>query len=98
MSKMLFTSPSTVFNNFSDLPAILMNDSWFQPLAILGHTFTNWVILVSVIFFITFLLFRFKKISKKTFIVIFISLMCFLTAVSIHLILDALIMEKSYWI
>lgn len=79
-------------------PSVIMTNSLFTPLAILGHTFTNWLIFAFVIFLISGLLFKFKKISKPSFIKIIISLIILLLAVFIHIKLDGFITETSYWI
>jgi hypothetical protein len=79
-------------------PDEIMKNPLFNPLALLGHTFPNWIILVLIIISIAWLLYELRKISKKTFVMIIISLILILIGVIIHLRLDKLIIEKNYWI
>ncbi|KHO53797.1 MAG: hypothetical protein QT05_C0001G0019 [archaeon GW2011_AR13] len=79
-------------------PAVIMTNPLFRPLAILGHTFTNWLILATILFFIAFLFFRFKKISRESFIATIVSIIILLATTLIHIQLDKVIIETSYWI
>ncbi len=62
------------------------------------HYAITWVIVFAMVFAVIFILYMLKKINKKKFKEWFIADLIFLTAIIIHLILDALIIEKSYWI
>lgn len=79
-------------------PGTLMRNSAFHELAVLGHTFLNWLILASIIIAIGFLFFFLKKISKKRFISIIIASILALIGVALHFKFDALIQETNYWI
>ncbi len=79
-------------------PAKIMTYSWFAPLAKLGHTWWHWLVFALVFLIVLFILHKFKKISDKRFKLVFILFILFLVAVGIHLGIDHLIMEKSYWI
>jgi lysylphosphatidylglycerol synthetase-like protein (DUF2156 family) len=62
------------------------------------HYASTWVILFAGVFVLIFVLYKAKKIDKKKFKKWFTINLIFLIATIIHLILDALIIEKSYWI
>ena len=79
-------------------PAEIMAHPWFQPLAIFGHTFGNWIIFGLLVVGIILWSYNKDKISKKTFKKSFITLVAFLAGVFVHLLLDKLIIETSYWI
>jgi len=79
-------------------PAEIIKIPLFNTLLWLGHTPLHWIIFGLCVFGIYFLLYNFKKISKKDFFNLIILLTCFLSGVAIHLLIDALIIEKSYWI
>lgn len=79
-------------------PMAMMRNPLFHTLAWLGHTFSNWIILAVVVLAIFYILYKLKKISKKTLKIIIISLVLLLIGVIIHLRLDILIRETSYWI
>lgn len=79
-------------------PAVIMTNSWFHPLAMLGHTFFNWIILGGIIWIIALMFYSFKKLSKKNFIMIILLLVCLMIGVSFHLLFDIWIQEVSYWI
>lgn len=79
-------------------PAEIMTHPWFRPLAVLGHTWWHWAIFGVVCFVIFLVLYKFKKISKKNFYIFSIILIFFLVGVGVHLIVDRLIIETSYWI
>jgi len=61
------------------------------------HYVITWIIVLVIIFLVIFGLYKLKKISKKGFRKWFIANIIFFIAVMIHLILDVLIIEKSYW-
>lgn len=79
-------------------PSVIMTNPLFRPLAILGHTFSNWLILMGIVVVILFVLYKFEKISKKVFVKTIIAIVLILVGVAIHLGLDKLIIETSYWI
>lgn len=79
-------------------PGIIMTNPIFHVLAILGHTFTNWLIFTFIVLAVIYSLHYFKKVSGKTFKMLIIILAIFLTGVAMHLVLDVLIIETSYWI
>lgn len=79
-------------------PLEIMTKPSFEYLLILGHTVSNWIIPLSLIIVITFLLCKFGKISKPTLNIIYICLILFLIGMGIHFIADALIIETSCWI
>jgi hypothetical protein len=79
-------------------PAVIMTNPLFHPLAVFGHTFWHWLIIGLVIIAFMLILYNRKVITKKTYKVSFFTLLFFLTAIAIHLIIDALIIETSYWI
>jgi hypothetical protein len=79
-------------------PRIIMLSPWFRPLAVLGHTWWHWIIFGIVIFLILFLFYKLKKLSQKKFKIFSIILIFFLAGVYIHLLIDKLIIETSYWI
>jgi hypothetical protein len=79
-------------------PSVIMKNNLFQPLAILGHTFGNWIIFGLLVVGIILWLYNRNKISKKTFKKSFITLVAFLTGIAVHLILDTFIIETSPWI
>jgi hypothetical protein len=79
-------------------PDKIMTHKMFHTFAILGHTFFNWVIVGFIILVVVALLFCFSRISKKTFYDTAVGVVLILIGVAIHLVLDALIIETSYWI
>lgn len=79
-------------------PAVIMKNDLFQPLAVFGHTFVNWIIFGLLVVGIILWLYNRDKISRKTFKASFITLVAFLTGVAVHLIIDVLIIETNYWI
>ena len=79
-------------------PSEIMTKPLFSPLAMLGHTSWHWIVLGILVFAIIFILFKLKKISKKNFVFFSLLVLIFLLGVSFHLLLDKLIIEKSYWI
>ncbi len=62
------------------------------------HEIYFWSLIFAVGFVSIFLAHQFKKINKKTFWNWFCANLSFLIGVGIHLVLDFLIIEKSYWI
>jgi hypothetical protein len=62
------------------------------------HYSLTWSVVFALIFVVLFCLYKSKKIKLKQFRQWFVMNLIFLTAVMIHLLLDILIIEKSYWI
>jgi len=87
---------SIVMGSFS--PDEIMTHKAFHALAIFGHTYSNWIFGGLVVFLISSIFYYFDKISKKNLIRVLIAIVLFLIGVAIHLRLDVLIMETSYWI
>lgn len=79
-------------------PDKIMANPLFHTLALLGHTFSNWLILAVIIIAIAWLLYELRKISKKTFVMIIILMILILIGVMIHLKLDIMIIETNHWI
>ncbi len=79
-------------------PSIIMTNKLFGSMVFIGHTFLHWVIFGLIVFVIIFILYNLKKISKKTYKTLFVILIFFLIGITIHLVLDMLIIEASYWI
>ncbi len=79
-------------------PAEIMSHPWFYPLMLLGHTWWHWVLFGILIFLTALLLYKLKKIKKNTFTCTVLILISFLIGVMIHLIIDILIIERSYWV
>ncbi len=61
------------------------------------HYAITWIIVFAAIFAAIFGLYKFKKINKKEFKTWFFVNFLFFIGAIFHLILDALIIEKSYW-
>ena len=79
-------------------PREIMTHELFHALAVLGHTFLNWVILAVFVLLVVGLLFVLDKISKKVFYGTIVGVILVLIGIAIHLGLDVLIQESSHWI
>ncbi|MFH1310793.1 MAG: hypothetical protein ABIH65_00100 [Nanoarchaeota archaeon] len=79
-------------------PSEIMQNPLFDTLAVFGHTFSNWLIIGLVVIAIAFFFYSIKKVSKKSFISLIISIISILIGILAHLVLDRLIQETSYWI
>ena len=79
-------------------PAVIMTYSWFRPLAILGHTWWHWLIFGFVALVVIMMFYKSKKLSRTGLGLVLGMLVFFLAGVGVHLIIDLLIIEKSYWI
>jgi heme/copper-type cytochrome/quinol oxidase subunit 1 len=75
----------------------IVQDSLFWKLAF-THYLITWIVVFLVIAGIIFVLHKKKKIKKEKFKEWIIADAIFLLAIIIHLIIDALIIEKSFWI
>jgi hypothetical protein len=78
-------------------PSLIVRDSWFAPLRVFGHNIFNWFAICAILFIIVFLVFHLikVKIPKKYF---YSSILIFFISVSVHLVLDIFIQERSPWI
>ena len=79
-------------------PSVIMTNPIFHPLAVLGHTWWHWIIFGILVFLVLFLLKKKEKLSKDKFKVWIITEVFFLAGVYIHLLIDKLVIETSYWI
>jgi|SRR3989344_3326847 len=79
-------------------PSEIMKNPLFDTLAVFGHTFSNWSIMALVILAIFLFLYEIEKIEKKTLIMVITFIALILLGIFIHLRLDILIIEGSYWI
>lgn len=62
------------------------------------HYFSVWIIISALAFLVIFNLYKLKKIDKSKLEIWLIIDLIFLMGIVIHLVLDILILEKSYWI
>jgi hypothetical protein len=79
-------------------PDEIMTHKLFHTLAVLGHTFSNWIIVGLVIIVIIMIFSFLKKISWKGFMKWVVGVILVLIGIRIHLLLDVLIQESSHWI
>lgn len=79
-------------------PGVIMTNPWFQPLALFSHNAFHWIIFAMGIWLIGVLLYSFKKINRKTFAASILAIVFFISGVVIHLVVDKLVIETSYWI
>jgi len=79
-------------------PSEIMKNPLFDTLAVFGHTLSNWLIIALIFVSIFLFLYEIEKISKKSLIAIIIATVLVLIGIAVHLKLDLLIQEKSYWI
>ena len=70
----------------------------FWTLNTYTHSFWFWLVICIIAGAITFALYKMKKIKKETFKTWLKMNIIFLVAIAIHLIIDAYVVEKSYWI
>jgi predicted membrane protein len=87
---------SGLLNNTLNFGKIIQTDM-FWKLAF-THYYYTWTLAFAVIFGIIFLLYKKKKMNKKQFKQWFIADAMLLLGVIVHLIIDALIIEKSFWV
>jgi hypothetical protein len=83
---------------FSLNPDAIMKNPLFDAFALWGHTFSNWLIIGLIIIAIVLFLYEIEQLSKKKTIMILLGVLLVLIGITIHLRLDILIQEKSYWI
>lgn len=79
-------------------PNEIMKNPLFDAFALWGHTFSNWAIIALIFVAIFLFLYEIEKISKKSLITIVITTILVLIGIAVHLRLDILIQERSYWI
>jgi len=79
-------------------PDEIMTHRLFHTLAVIGHTFSNWIIVALVIMAIAFLFCFLKKVSWKGLMKTIIACVLALIGIAIHLKLDVLIQESSHWV
>ena len=79
-------------------PSEIMKNPLFDALALWGHTFSNWAIIALIFVAIFLFLYEIEKISKKSLITVVIATILVLIGIAVHLRLDILIQERSYWI
>lgn len=79
-------------------PSVIMTNSLFHPLALFSHNAFNWIIILLVIWLIVVVLYSFKKIEQKKFADLILGMILFIIAVTLHLIVDKMIIETNYWI
>jgi hypothetical protein len=79
-------------------PTHIIFNAVFYPLKVFGHTFTNWLIIGLVIIVVMYLLYKLKKVSKKTLVIVSISIILFLIGILLHVNLDVWIQEANHWI
>jgi hypothetical protein len=75
----------------------IVQDSLFWKLAF-THYLVAWVVVFLVVAGILFVLYKKNKLKKEKFKKWVIADAVFLLAIIIHLIIDALVIEKSFWI
>lgn len=79
-------------------PSDIIGDSWFSYLSNFSHNPFNWIIFALAVWLVLVFLYSFKKIKKEGFLVYIFGLAILIAALSIHLIIDKLITETSYWV
>jgi hypothetical protein len=79
-------------------PSVIMTNPLFQPLALFGHSALNWLIIAFLFIAVMFLLYKFKKIKKSTLVSWCLMTALFILGIAVHLIIDKLVIETSYWI
>lgn len=75
-----------------------MAHPWFDFLSMLGHTWWHWLLLVGVLGFGSFGAYISKLISLERFKCVLKFLLFFLVGVSLHLLIDILVIETYYWL
>lgn len=62
------------------------------------HTICTWALFSIGLVVLVYIFYKIKWVSKNSFIKWAIADLCFIASIAIHLLLDALIIESSYWI
>lgn len=91
-----FGVPGVMFRTIS-FYEIVSKDVYSKIMNFTDNIFT-WVVVCVLIFLVVFVLWKLKKISLERFKKWIVMDVIFFVAIAIHLILDVLIIEKSYWI
>lgn len=79
-------------------PTVIISDDLFWELEFLMNDYHTWVILGIIVVLSSFFLYYFRKIKKQKAKEINWNYLIFVIGVIIHLIIDLLIIETSYWI
>ena len=79
-------------------PDKIMGNPLFHNLALLGHTFSNWIILALIVIAIAGVFYGLGKISRQAFIGVIVCAVLVLIGILLHLRFDVLIQERSHWI
>ena len=70
----------------------------FWQLNSFTHSFGFWCVLCLIGVIISFVLYKMKKIKKSTMITFLLLILVFIISIAIHMVLDAYVIERSYWI
>lgn len=79
-------------------PSIITQDNLFRRIDLIASDYNTWIILGIFVIALSFFLYHIHKIRKNKMQDINKTYFFFLAGVFIHLIVDILIIEKSYWI
>lgn len=79
-------------------PTKIMTHPLFDTFATFGHTFSNWAIIALIFISIVLFLYEIEKMPKKILVAIIITTFLILVGILVHLRIDVLIQETSYWI
>jgi hypothetical protein len=79
-------------------PATIITTPGFSSLASFMHNALYWIIFAIVIWVGALFLHKYNKLSRKGFKNIILLLVSFLIGVALHLVIDVLVIETSYWI
>lgn len=72
-------------------PKVVIANEGAQHLALFGSSAINWIILSLLFLGIVYLLYKFDKIEKSTFISWFLMVTFFVVGVAVHIIVDVLL-------
>jgi hypothetical protein len=79
-------------------PSVIMTNPAFHPLAVFSHSALTWVLMGLLFILLMGILYKYDKIKRKNFITGWVCVIFFIVGVAVHLIIDQLIIETSYWI
>jgi len=79
-------------------PGVIMTNPAFHPLSVFSHSPLTWILMALLFLGIMLWLYRYDKIKKSNFITGVVCVIFFIIGVAIHLTIDHLINEVSYWI
>ena len=79
-------------------PGVIMTNPAFHPLSVFSHSPFTWFVIALIFLLVMFWLYKFKKIKKYNFMTGVGCVIFFIIGVTIHLVIDQLINEVSYWI